>query len=122
MVAQGESGVESATVVVLVESGNDIGIANALVGGAVKIHAAVESREAPEVLVFKVAAIGPAEAFHCKQVASRLHVFCDVPFSRTFRHLSVAHFSAVNPHIHSGKTRLEVEIHAAAFHRLWQLE
>ena len=90
---------------------------------AEQVDVPVNAAEAPHVLVFQVAAVGPAVDLHGEHVFPlRFHVAGDVEFRRGHAALAVANALTVHPDVERGLHAVEVQENLAAGPVLWQLE
>ena len=75
--------------------------------GGIQEHIAENAAQAPEILVFEVAAVRPTDHLHSQQVVAGLEVVGDVKFSGRHAALAVADFLAVEVNVagrlHPGK-------------------
>ena len=72
-------------------------------------HAAEYAAAAPHILVFQIAAVGPAIYFHRQFVGAGAQVFGNVEFCRGHRVLAIAHLLPVYPYIHCGLDAAEFQ-------------
>ena len=98
----------------VVESRIDREISNTHLISAIEVNAAVEPRQAPEILIFKVGTVAPAIRLYCNCVIAFFQIGGDVKFGRHLSHLAVSHFFAVDPDIHGSGTAFEVKEYSSA--------
>ena len=88
----------------------------------IQVHLAGDAREAPEVLIFQIAAVAPAHHLHGYQVLAFLHVFGNVKLGSYLRVLRVTCELAVDPHLEVARGRPYMEKHLLAVPRGGQFE
>ena len=103
---------QSRILVVRVEVGLCLEIANVQLWRRPEINIAENSAHPPHVLVFEIGSVAPPEIFHGDEVLPRLQVFGDVKFHRRAAVLAHADFFAVDPEIEKRIHAVERQEHS----------
>ena len=99
---------------VAVGIGQNMYVFNALFLPGVDEDAAGDAAQAPEILVFKVRAVAPAEDLHGYDIHARMDEFCDVKTGFQLAVFAVTNHFAVYPYPHVGGGAAYAQVHRLA--------